>query len=78
MKQTSFYELNGEQLEVIRKKFGSALRVDEDAFWVDRKDCYYATIVGLANVRKIAPVVCGKRDMRGWVRLRYQPSLSFG
>ena len=78
VKQTSFYELNGEQLEVIKKKFGSALRVEEEAFWEDRRECYYATIVGLANLRKIAPVVCDKRDKRGWVRLRYQPSLSFG
>jgi hypothetical protein len=78
VKQTAFYELNREQLDVIREKFGSALRVEEEAFWEDRKECCYATIVGLANVRRIVPVACDKRDKRGWVRLRYQSSLSFG
>jgi hypothetical protein len=77
VKQTSFYQLDREQMEMIREKFGPALRVEEASFWEDRKDCCYATIVGLANVYKIVPVPCDKRDKRGWVRLRYQPCFSF-
>lgn len=78
VKQTSFYQLNREQLNMIREKFGPALRVEEESFWENRKESCYATIVGLGNVRSISPVACDKRDKRGWVRLRYQPYLSFG
>lgn len=77
VKETAFYRLDRAQLESIRERFGSALRVEDDGFWDDRKASCFATIVGLARVTKIAPVPCEKRDKRGWVRLRYQPRLMF-
>jgi hypothetical protein len=77
VRQAAFYQLDREQLDLIRERFGPELRVEGEAFWEDRKECCFATIVGLGNVHRIEPVECDKRDKRGWVRLRYQPSLSF-
>jgi hypothetical protein len=77
VKQTAFYQLDREQLDGIRERFGPALRVEGETFWEDRKECCYATIIGLGNLHEIVPVDCDKRDKRGWVRLRYQSSLTF-
>lgn len=73
--EATFYQLNREGLDRIRERFGEALRVEDDAFWDDRKASCYASIIRIAHVTPIEPLDCEKRDKRGWVRLHYQPNL---
>jgi hypothetical protein len=76
--EVTFYQLNAEELERIRERFGEALRVEDEEFWTDRKDACYASIIGISHVTPFRPLDCDKRDKRGWVRLQYQPTLLFG
>ena len=48
--EVTFYQLNSEELERIRERFGDALRVEGDEFWTDRKDSCYASIIGISHV----------------------------
>lgn len=63
------YDLAAEPIESIRLRFGAGISAADD-FWVARKDALYATLIELAVPTAIEPVVCEKRDRRGWVALR--------
>jgi hypothetical protein len=63
------YELGIEPIDRIRRRFGTAIRAD-DNFWASRTDAHYATLIELDTPASIAPVNCDKRDRRGWVSLR--------
>ena len=65
------YELDPQEIAAIKKRFGPLLCVDEQ-FWEEKADCLYATLMRFSSVRKIDPVICEKRDRRGWVVLQRQ------
>jgi hypothetical protein len=65
----SFYRLDKGEVEVIKNRFGRSLCVDDD-FWHAKAGCAYATLMYFSNLRTIKPVLCQKRDRRGWVVLR--------
>jgi hypothetical protein len=67
--QTWFYDLATEPLDRIRLRYGSSICAD-DGFWSSRQDAAYATLIRLAEIVRIAPLPCDKRDRRGWVSLR--------
>lgn len=68
-RRTWFYDLTTEPLESIRHRFGRSIGADED-FWASRAEAAYATLIELEAPVPIAPVLCDKRDRRGWVSLR--------
>ena len=64
-----FYQLNPKELELIKKRFGRSLCVD-DVFWQVKAGSLYATLMWFSKVREIEPICCEKKDRRGWVVLR--------
>jgi hypothetical protein len=64
-----FYELDDDELGVIKTRFGRMLCVN-DEFWRSKATCSYATLMCFSKVRPIEPVECEKKDRRGWVVLR--------
>jgi hypothetical protein len=66
-----YYELDELRLAAIRREFGEAIRAEIAGFWDDRREARYATLLEIAEPRVLAnPIVCPKRDRRGWVVLR--------
>lgn len=63
------YDLGTEPIDRIRHRFGASIRAD-DEFWSSRADALYATLIEIDAPTSIAPVICDKRDRRGWVSLR--------
>lgn len=71
------YDLTTEPIESIRHRFGRGIGGDEE-FWASRAEAAYATLIELEAPAPIAPVLCDKRDRRGWVSLRSrQMTLNF-
>ncbi len=69
--EVSFHECHDGSWQVVRDAFGRALCAVDDEFWQRRVTASYATLVGLARVRRLAPSVdFHKRDRRGWVVLQ--------
>ena len=66
--RTWFFDLRSVPLGDIRTRFGEALCADA-AFWKARAHAEYATLLGVKAVRVVPPLVCPKRDRRGWVVL---------
>ena len=76
-KWAKYYDLGAEPLDSIRDRYGDAICADE-AFWEERRDAAYATLIELGEPISIGPLACDKRDRRGWVALRSrQMSLPF-
>lgn len=67
--RTEYYDLGAEPLSRIRDRYGAAICADE-AFWEERRDATYATLIELGEPTSIVPLSCDKRDRRGWVALR--------
>lgn len=42
----------------------------DDAFWDERDDRNYATLIGIDGVERLTPVQVPKHDRRGWLVLR--------
>ena len=63
------YDLTNEPLERIRRRFGLEIGADEE-FWGSRSEAAFATLIELEAPTTISPVLCNKRDRRGWVSLR--------
>lgn len=63
------FDLASEPLDRIRHRFGQEIGAD-DAFWESRAEAAYATLIELETPAAIGPVLCDKRDRRGWVALR--------
>lgn len=75
--RTEYYDLVAEPLDRIRDRYGEAICADT-AFWEERRDAAYATLIELGEPTSIGPLSCDKRDRRGWVALRSrQLSLPF-
>ena len=65
-----FYQLDNENLQVIKKDFAAGLRADGSSFWEERQSARFATLMRIAEVYRITPIEIEKRDRRGWVVLR--------
>ena len=70
------YELDPSIFRTLVEDFSAPLGVTEPAFWTQRQDARYATLVRLARVRAIPPLDFPKRDRRAWVVLK--PGCSIG
>jgi hypothetical protein len=66
----TFVTLGEGDLFRLRREYSRAICAEDDAFWQARAGKRYATLVGIADVRKIPPVPVSKRDMRGWAVIR--------
>jgi hypothetical protein len=64
-----FFDLAHDSFDEIKARYENAICADE-AFWQDRRDTSYATLIQLDQTTAIGPVQCNKRDRRGWVSLR--------
>jgi hypothetical protein len=63
-----FFNLQHEPIARLREEHGPAICAD-DAFWEQKRDASYATLIELAEPIAIADFPSGKRDRRGWVTL---------
>ena|ERR1700722_19530448 len=64
-----YYQLNANTRDFIRNRFGEQLCVDDPDFWKSKVSSYFATLMQFARVEKLDPLLCSKRDRRGWVVL---------
>lgn len=64
------YQLDNENLQVIKSEFSAGLRADGPSFWTDRQSARFATLMRIAEVYRLPPLEIQKRDRRGWVVLR--------
>jgi hypothetical protein len=64
-----FYTLDPQSLQTIRDEYAMALCAGNGDFWTERCGMSYATLMQVSRVAAIRPVVCSKRDRRGWVVL---------
>jgi hypothetical protein len=64
-----YYQLDKRTWEVIRSRFAKQLCVDDPEFWESKASSYFATLMQIGRVEKLDPLVCSKRDRRGWVVL---------
>jgi hypothetical protein len=63
--------LAGDWLEPLRECFDDDLGRPGDVFWASVAAAKHATLIELEAVTELdSPVVCRKRDQRGWVVLR--------
>lgn len=53
----------------LREKYSKEICAD-DAFWEERDDRNYATLIGIEDVQRLTPVPVPKHDRRGWLVLR--------
>jgi len=65
-----FYTLDPESLALIYERFAEALCADTPDFWEQREGKSYATLMKINRVLPIEPLLCRKRDRRGWVVMR--------
>jgi hypothetical protein len=76
-KQTWFFDLHRQPIGIIREQYGEPICAD-DAFWEQKRDAAYATLIELAEPVSIEAMPCNKKDRRGWVSLTpLQFSLDF-
>jgi hypothetical protein len=68
------YALDPTVWTMLHDRFASALCADE-AFWEQRRDARFATLMSLGAVTSIAPVLVDKHDRRGWVVLESEPQI---
>ena len=66
----SFSNLTPDKIDQIRTKYSPTLGLSEnDAFWRDKKDAKYATIINIKTIKLLQPCRIEKRDRTGWVIL---------
>ena len=72
------YRLDPRSWHDVRNEFSLALCA-QDGFWDLRASASFATLMTVADVRRLPPVKIPKKDRRGWVVLldRYHPSSLF-
>jgi hypothetical protein len=63
------YVLDPTAWAAIKDRFGEALCIDDDRFWAERRDARYATLMRLASVVPVEPLLLEKTDRRPWVVL---------
>lgn len=59
---------NNERMR-LRENYSNQICAD-DAFWDERDNRNYATLIGIDGVERLTPVSVPKRDRRGWLVLR--------
>jgi ASC-1-like (ASCH) protein len=62
------YILDTDSWEEIRTRFSTPIRA-QDGFWESRRDARFATLIKIADLRRLPATPIGKRDRRGWVVL---------
>jgi hypothetical protein len=68
---TNFITLHdSNDLMQVRAAYGRAICAEDDDFWNARSGKRYATLLGVADVRKLPPTHIPKSDRRGWVVLQ--------
>ena len=65
-----YYQLDPESWQEIRNEFTQMLCAQDPAFWEQRENAEFATLMRLRNVHEITPIKYSKSDRRGWVVLR--------
>jgi hypothetical protein len=68
------YVLDPTVWTMLHDRFASALCADE-AFWEQRRDARFATLMSLGAVTPMEPVPVDKHDRRGWVVLVSEPQI---
>ena len=63
------YQLTPRKVSEIREEFSKRICASEDAFWDQRTDCAYATLVNVIRPRTLPGMSFPKRDRRGWAVL---------
>lgn len=63
-----FFDLNTFSIDEIKAQYNKQLCVDE-AFWVNKKDSNYATLIFIDNLVKLNPFHINKKGMQTWVIL---------
>lgn len=67
------YRLTPRTWAEIRERFGPAI-CPQGAFWEDRRDAVFATLMQITEARALPQLALPKRDRRGWVVLVDQPT----
>jgi hypothetical protein len=65
-----FYRLNPDSWNELRTHFAQALCASDPAFWQEREQATYATLMRVREVQAVTPISLPKRDRRGWVVLQ--------
>lgn len=68
------YVLDPAVWTMLHDRFASALCAD-GAFWEQRRDARFATLMSLGAVTPIEPMPIDKHDRRGWVVLSSEPQI---
>ena len=63
-----YYQLDPGIWGQIRREYGAAICAPE-AFWQSRAAARYATLIGVSEVQRLAPVSIPKHDRRSWAIL---------
>ena len=66
----SFHELDEGILDEIRDRFAHELFAEDEAFWEERRQKRFASLIPLQDVVETPDVDVPKRDRRGWVTIR--------
>jgi hypothetical protein len=61
--------LDDVQRRRLREHYSDPIRADE-AFWAERANRNFATLIGIRDVQRLTPVAVPKHDRRGWMVLR--------
>ena len=69
------HELDDLKLTEIRDRHASEICAEEDAFWDERREKKYATLIPIESAIQFDPVDINKRDRRGWVTYRENHTL---
>jgi hypothetical protein len=64
-----FYEVDRTSLNEIRREFAAQICPADSTFWSARKDKSFATLIRLADVKRLPEFAVSKRDRRGWVTI---------
>jgi len=64
-----FYEVDRASLKAIRRDFAAQICPADSDFWSAREEKSFATLISLADVKKLPEFTINKRDRRGWVKI---------
>ncbi len=65
-----YYQLDPDSWAELRNSFTTALCAQDPAFWEARAAASFATLMRVTAVQPLNPIVCTKRDRRGWIVIR--------
>jgi len=67
--EVQFFELNSAVREMLQQRYTTPLCATDPAFWKERENKNYATLMGVGDVLRLPDLSCGKKDRSGWVTL---------